>query len=326
MATTSARKKRAPRKSAAARPNPNRETAPWNLRPSGGLRILEAPALAQFDWLVHGFSTRVGGASTLESLRDGRKVTEQVLNLGFTEWDTRDRAIANREKFFAAVGAGKMRVAGLRQVHSDMVHRVDAQAAAQVEGPPQGDALVTRDPGVLLVIQTADCIPVLLADARQRAVAAIHAGWRGTGRRIVEKTLGRMHMEFGTRPEDVIAALGPGIGRCCYEVGADVAKEFHAQFAEAREWFEGSFDALAAGENDPNWLPWLTMRPPGHAPPAPRAYLDLIVANRAMLVRAGVPADNIFSSGYCSACRGDLFFSHRRERTTGRMMAAIGIR
>ena len=122
---------------------------------------------------------------------------------------------------------------------------------------------------MLLVVQTADCIPDPLADTKNRAVAAIHSGWRGTLRRIAEKTLGRMRMEFGTRPEDVIAALGPGIGRCCYEVGSDVAKEFHAQFPEAREWFDGPFDALAAGENDPNWLPWLTMRPPGHAPPPP---------------------------------------------------------
>jgi len=325
MVTSSARNKRAPRKTAPARANPNGQAAAWKIRPSGGLQILEAPALAQLDWLVHGFSTRRGGASALESLRDGRKAAEQVLNLGFTDWDTRDRVLGNREKFFAAFGAGKMRVAGLRQIHSDMVHRADAQATEQVEGPPQGDALVTRDPGVLLVVQTADCIPVLLADTRQRAVAAIHAGWRGTVKRIVEKTLGRMQMEFGTRPEDVVAVLGPGIGRCCYEVGSDVAKEFHAQFAEAREWFEGPFEALAAGENDPNWLPWLTMRPPGHAPPPLRAHLDLIAANRAMLVRTGVPAEKIFSSGYCTACRTDLFFSHRRERSTGRMMAAIGI-
>jgi len=135
-----------------------------------------------------------------------------------------------------------------------------------------------------------------------------------------------MRMEFGTRPEDVIAALGPGIGGCCYEVGHEVVKEFTAKFASAREWFTGPVDALENGDNDPNWLPWLTMRPPGHAPPAPRAHLDLIAANRAILAGAGVAPKNIFSSGFCTACRGDLFFSYRREHTTGRMMAAIGIR
>ena len=188
------------------------------------------------------------------------------------------------------------------------------------------DALITRQPGVLLVVQTADCVPILLADTRTRAVAAIHSGWRGTLRRIAEKTLGRMRIEFGTRPEHVIAAIGPAIGRCCYEVGSDVAREFHSQFSEAREWFDGPFDSLAAGENDPNWLPWLTMMPPGHQPPAPTVQLDLLAANRAILIGAGVPPQQIFSSDFCTACRTDLFFSYRRERITGRLMAAIGIR
>jgi polyphenol oxidase len=132
-------------------------------------------------------------------------------------------------------------------------------------------------------------------------------------------------MEFGTRPEDLIATLGPGIAQCCYEVGPEVAKEFQAQFPSAREWFEGPFDTLASGENDPNWLPWLTMMPPGHPPPPPRVRLDLIAANSAILAEAGVPPQRISSSGYCTACRKDLFFSYRRERTTGRLMAAIGM-
>jgi hypothetical protein len=123
----------------------------------------------------------------------------------------------------------------------------------------------------------------------------------------------------------VTAALGPGIGGCCYEVGHEVVKEFTAKFPNAREWFTGPIDALENGDNDPNWLPWLTMRPPGHAPPAPRAHLDLIAANRAILLGAGVAPKNITSSGFCTACRTDLFFSYRREHTTGRMMAAIGI-
>ncbi len=157
----------------------------------------------------------------------------------------------------------------LRQIHTDIVHRVDAAALSGKEAP-QADALVTRERGVLLAVQTADCIPILLADTKNRAVAAIHSGWRGTLRRIAEKTIGRMQMEFGTRPADLIAAIGPGIGGCCYEVGSQVAKEFESQFPEARDWFDGPFDALAAGENDPNWLPWLTMRPPGHPAPPPR--------------------------------------------------------
>ena len=299
--------------------------AMWRMRRARGLQILEAPAFAKLDWLVHGFSTRPGGVSELESLRDGRKSSEKALNLGFTDWDTREQVLANREKFFHAAGADKMRIVGMQQIHSDIVHRVDATASAGRDVPCKGDALITRERGVLLVVQTADCIPILLADTKRRAVAAIHAGWRGSVRRIAAKALGRMQMEFGTRPEDVIAALGPGIGQSCYEVGAEVAKEFHAQFPASREWFDGPFESLVADGNDPNWLPWLTMRPPGHQPPPPTAHLDLIAANRAILIAAGIPAAKVFSSDFCTGCRLDLFFSYRRERTTGRQMAAIGI-
>jgi copper oxidase (laccase) domain-containing protein len=135
-----------------------------------------------------------------------------------------------------------------------------------------------------------------------------------------------MQMDFGTEPADLIAAIGPGIGGCCYPVGSEVAKEFESQFPEAREWFDGPFDGLAAGENDPNWLPWLTMRPPGHPPRPPTVLLDLLAANRAILTKAGVPAGQISASGFCTGCRTDLFFSYRRERTTGRLMAVIGVR
>jgi polyphenol oxidase len=299
----------------------------WKLRRASGLQILEAPPFAKLPWLVHGFSTRPGGVSELpaatpEIARGPRKKSAPVLNLGFTDWDSRERVLENRKKFMHALGADNVRLVTLRQIHSDVVHRVSALPAE----PPQGDALFTREPRILLAIQTADCIPILLADTKQRAVAAIHSGWRGTLRRIAAKTLGRMQMEFGTCPEDVIAALGPGIGRCCYEVGEEVAKEFHAQFPAAREWFDGPFDALAGGENDPNWLPWLTMMPPGHQPPPPRVHLDLIAANRAILVDAGVSPARICSSGYCTACRTGLLFSYRRERATGRLIAAIALR
>jgi YfiH family protein len=293
------------------------------------LQILEAPAFTRFNWLVHGFSTRPGGASELKAVRDSLDTCENVLNLGLTDWDTRERVRDNREKFFRAIGASKMRVVALRQIHSDIVQVVDSANELQSgtdsrETALQGDALITREPGVLLIVQTADCVPILLADPKRRAIAAIHSGWRGTARRIAAKALGRMQMEFGTKPEDVVVALGPGIGQSCYEVGAEVAAEFQAQFPNARDWFDGPFDRLA--DSDPNWLPWLTMKPPGHQPPHPRVQLDLIAANRAILEAVGIPARNISSSGLCTACRGDLFFSFRKERTTGRMMAAIGIR
>jgi polyphenol oxidase len=291
---------------------PAKSAAAWHVKASGKVQTLQSAAFTKEDWLVHGFSTRLGGVS-----KGG------ALNLGFTDWDARENVAENRRCFFRAIGAEKMRPVALRQIHSDVILTIGA-GADNIE-PRTGDALITREPGVLLIAQTADCIPILLADPQTKSVAAIHSGWRGTLAGIAEKTIGRMRMELGARPENIIAAIGPGIGRCCYEVGGEVAQQFEARYAGAREWFEGPFDKLAAGENDPNWLPWLTMRPPGHAPPPLRVHLDLIAANRAILAAAGVRPANISASDSCTSCRTDLFFSYRRERATGRMMAAIGI-
>jgi polyphenol oxidase len=284
------------------------------------LEILELLPLTKFDWLVHGFSTRPGGASILESQQPGRPRTEKVLNLGYTDWDRRDRVEENRRRFATALGQANTPLVTLRQIHSDIAH-VISKAPAQ---PPKGDALATSTPGLLLAIQTADCIPILLVDPRHRAVAAIHAGWRGTLARVAAKMLGRMQMEFSTRPAEVLAAIGPGISQCCYEVGPDVVKEFAAQFPQARSWFEGPFDALASGE-DPNPLPWLTMMPPGHQPPPLRCHLDLKATNAALLIETGVSPKNIFTTDLCTSCRPDLFFSYRREKPTGRMISVIGI-
>src|SRR5581483_8499390 len=172
-------------------------------------------------------------------------------------------------------------------IHSDLVHVFSASAPAA----PQADASISRRAGLLLGIQTADCVPILLADPRRKIVAAVHAGWRGTLARIALKTLGRMRLEFGTNPEDVLAALGPAIGSCCYEVGPEVAQAFLGQFADAAQWFEGPFDRLSSGE-EPNPLPWLTMMPPGHEPPPERVQLDLRAANRRQLLDAGARPRN----------------------------------
>lgn len=286
----------------------------WKVRRSTGTEALLAEPLASIPWLVHGFSTRLGGDSSLCGVR--------ALNLGYTDWDSNEAVQRNRAKLQRAVGAEDMTLLAMRQIHSD-VSKVFSAAPSE---PAKADAAITKEPGLLLTVQTADCVPILLADCQKRVVAAVHAGWRGTLARITEKTLGRMRFEFGTRPGDVIAAIGPAIGRCCYEVGPEVAQAFAGQFPEAAKWFDGRFERLAMGE-EPNPLPWLTMMPPGHEPPPERVWLDLRAANRWQLENAGVAPGNIAVSPLCTACRTDLLFSYRREGAgTGRLMAAIGIR
>ena len=295
-------------------------TPMWRMTRVRNLQIIKAKPLEKFDWLVHGFSTRPGGSSVLDRPRSRERRHERVLNLGVTDWDTRENVEANRRDFIQAVGAKEFSIVTLRQIHSDLVHEI----APSLTEPPSGDALVSRMRGLLLAIQTADCIPILLVDPQHHVVAAVHAGWRGTLARIAAKTVGRMQMEFGANPENLLAALGPGIHQCCYEVGPGVVKEFAAQFPRACDWFGGPFDVMSSGE-DPNPLPWLTMMPPGHEPPPPRCNLDLYAANSAILVAAGLEPKNIFCSDLCTACRTDLLFSYRREGRTGRMMAVIGV-
>lgn len=298
----------------------------WALRRISGLEILAAKLLDSVPWVIHGFSTRKGGASRLNSVA--------ALNLGSTDWDSREVVTQNRSAFIHAVlnpksaskSPAKLRTAEslitLRQIHSDIVH---VFVESPVE-PPQGDAALCARSGLLLGIQTADCVPILLVDAHRRVVAAVHAGWRGTLARVVTKTLGRMRLEFSSQPENMMAALGPAIGPCCYEVGPEVAQAFSAQFERAAEWFEGPFERLYAGE-EPNPLPWLTMMPPGHEPPPERVRLDLRATNRWQLVDAGVNPRNIAVSALCTGCRTDLFFSYRQEGAgTGRMMSVIGMR
>ena len=248
-------------------------------------------------WIQHA-TRRCEQASRIRHARS--KPPESVLNLGFSEWDERASVEQNRRRFQKALGGRTMTLLALSQIHSDIIHVVRSAP----EHPLQGDALVTATPGLLLAVQTADCIPILLADPEHRIVAAIHAGWRGTLKRIAEKTVGRMRMLFGTRPENIIAALGPGIGRCCYEVGPEVVKEFASQFDDARDWFDGPYDALSSGE-DPNPLPWLTMIPPG-INRLRRRRRSIFTPRIADSRRRGRCCEKYLCERICTSCRTDL--------------------
>ena len=192
-----------------------------------GVQWLAVPGWDKINWLWHGFSTRLGGQSRAYCADD----EPGELNLGFTADDDRETVLRNRQLLVEALtGDPATPLVTLRQIHSTALVIAGPDDAARPQ-PRKGDGLMTDEPGLLLAIQTADCIPVLVADRKRRVVAAFHAGWRGTVKRIVEAGVGRMRLEFGCRPEDLVAAIGPGIGACCYAVGEEVLSSFESQFA-----------------------------------------------------------------------------------------------
>ena len=275
------------------------------------------PENLKFPWLIAGFSTRVGGSSRAYGKND--------LNLGFTQHDSRAAVERNRAAFLAKLGAKDKDkpwpIVTLRQVHSDLIHCVN--------GVPEhhlvGDGLITRTPGILLAIQTADCLPVILVDRKTRAVGVFHAGWRGTVKRIVEKGVGEMRKHFGTLAENVVAAIGPGVHDCCYNVGEEVRNKFESQFRYGQELFRETKEQDEVREKYP--LLFLTARAPGHSELPKKIWLDLVDANRRQLLDAGVAKKNISVSPLCTSCRVDMLFSYRAEKgKTGRLMGVAGVR
>jgi purine-nucleoside/S-methyl-5'-thioadenosine phosphorylase / adenosine deaminase len=271
--------------------------------------IVQVPSWNSYGWLRHGFSTREGGVSAVYG-RDS-------LNLGWTKEDDPALVAENRRRFYAASQgeAGEnagYRVVTLKQVHSAAIQPI-REGSGVFEGRLQtadgkavleGDGAVTDLPGVMLGVQTADCVPVLVADVNRRVVGAFHAGWRGTAARIVERGIEAMARGYGSRPEELIAAVGPSIGACCYAVGEEVRSGFEGQFGYAGELFKTVEDG--------------------------QMHLDLWEANRRQLLDAGVPQEAITVIGECTACAVSAgerkYFSHRAEHgSTGRMMSVIGL-
>lgn len=286
-------------------------------KPGSSIRTLQAASLKKLPWLVHGFSTRSGGFSTTYG--------GKTLNLGFTKDDVRENVGKNRNKLLLSIGAADTRkpwpLVSLRQIHSDVIHVV---RSAQT-GPLTGDGLITNVPGIALAVMTADCFPILLADKKNKVVGTFHAGWRGTVQRIAEKGLGIMRREFGTQPEDVLAAIGPGIQQCCYEVGDDLKDQFESQFAYGAGLFCEVKHYDAVHEKYP--LLFMNMRAPGHGDQCIKLHLNLREANRRQLLEVGVPQNQISALEQCTSCDTRQFYSHRAEKgRTGRMMALIGIK
>ena len=254
--------------------------------------VLRCEAWKALDWLIHGFSQRNGGSSTVYGPHE--------LNLGFTPEDDEGIVLKNRqwlvERLLGDKNSPGAELITLRQIHSAIVYRLD-------DGRPlePGDGMMTDRAGKLLAILTADCVPVLVVDQRKRVVASFHAGWRGTVQGIVQTGVAQMQSEFGSRAEDLSAAIGPCIRACCYKVGADVHGKFCGRFQYASELF-----VRDSAEN---------------------LRLDLVKANQRQLIDAGLSKANIHELGQCTSCHPEQFFSYRQSGgRTGRMMNVIGIR
>jgi YfiH family protein len=342
---------RSPRPPRPARQSSFARVAPEELAPPlpvprrapNGVEWLPIPGW-NLPWLLSGFSTRKGGLSRAYCAHPAPGKLDAPggeLNLGFTAADDRETVLANRRLLAEAVtGNAATPIIALKQIHSNLVlevTRADADQASRSDaarstsagpgrqGLRRADGHITAEPGLLLAVQTADCIPVLVADRRQRIVAAFHAGWRGTVKRIVETGIGRLRLVFGCRPQDLIAAIGPGASACCYSVGEEVLSEFESQFSYARELFHEVFSSDPVKTKYP--MLFLTQRAPGHSPIGPSLHVDLVEANRRQLLACGLSPRSIQVVGGCTQCQGELFFSHRASHGhAGRMMAVIGIR
>jgi len=243
---------------------------------------------------VNAFSTRLGGVSSLPL---------NALSLSYFKGDSKENTDENRRRFLKAINAEHASIITARQMHS--TERCTIESKQEADGPPlECDALISRLKGVLLGIQTADCLPILIADTRSGTVAAIHAGWRGTAGRITERTVSDLMLVHGVNPRDCVAALGPAACVDCYEVGEDVIERYKKEF--------GYWRNLLVNFKDNG-----------------KAHLDVRAANIQQLRFCGFGEDRMHSAEYCTMHQNDLFFSYRRESKgepsgVGRCLSVIG--
>jgi YfiH family protein len=193
------------------------------------------------------------------------------------------------------LGVPQGRLLTLRQVHGADVLVFEGDTRILTHPLPY-DAVITNKKRVALGISTADCLPILMIDKSKKVIAAVHAGWRGLWRGIIEKTVGEMIKAFESSPADIVAGIGPGIGPCCYEVGTDVVSLLQDSYVEAHQ-------VIQKREG--------------------RQYLDLSRTAQLELSAVGIPPENIETIPLCTSCREDLFFSYRRDGQTGRQLSFI---
>lgn len=250
--------------------------------------IVTLSKLSEIPYISHGF--------TLKKLDNG-----QDFNFNINQ---NIQPEENLKKLTQFIGNPACPVITCRQVHSNKIIRVNLiKSNPQEIREMEGDALITNQPNVIIAVLTADCLPILLLDKKQKSIGAIHAGRIGTMLSIVEEAIKQMKIHFGTRPENLIAGIGPGIKKCCYEVDKTTALFFKKNFPYS--------DRIIAS----------------HDRNSSKFTIDLFEANLQQLIGNGVPKKNITSLGQCSSCKNDLFFSYRADKNnTGRMLGFIMLR
>lgn len=242
---------------------------------------------------AHGFSTRLGGVSPAPM---------DSLNLGANRGDDPANVRENFVRFCAAIGTDVNALVKNHQIHSDIIRpvtRADIMPSPETPGSFEADGLITGEPGVCLTIFSGDCIPVLLYDPAARCAAAVHAGWRGTAIGAAARAVEAMVRDYGCKPERILAAIGPGIGPCCFETHADVPDGLRSRLGKDAEPF---------------------IRP---LPKAGKFSVDLKGANARWLERSGVLRPHIAVCSACTACRLDEFWSHRLQGSQRGSMAAM---
>ncbi|WP_129596417.1 peptidoglycan editing factor PgeF [Anaerophilus nitritogenes] len=258
-----------------------------------GVVFFTIPSFEKTKLVKHGFSSKIGGVS---------KGSYESLNLGFKTNDLKENVENNYKKITKALDLSIQNLVFSDQVHKDHIKIVTkkdcGKGIIKESDIKEIDALITNEKNVALTTVFADCVPIFLLDPVKKVIALAHAGWRGTALKIAKKTVEKMIQVYQTNPKDCLAAIGPSIGRCCYEVDEGVIKEFNKEFTNVDEF------VFSKGNG--------------------KYMLDLWKANQSTLKEIGLLERNITISNICSMCNSEIFFSYRKdEGITGRMAAII---
>jgi len=264
----------------------------YEIKSKGSLDVMQFKAFGEYDFVLHGFSTRKGGVSI---------APYESLNMGFKTGDQRQSVLENLVRFTKALEIDGKQVVFSEQVHEGTVRVVTGEDAGKGVTIPWEcggvDALITNQVGIPLMTYYADCVPLFFLDPQRRVVGLAHAGWPGTALKIGKKTVEQMMEVYGCHPGEIKVGIGPSIGPCCFEVSSDVIQKFNENFTQLERF------VISRGQG--------------------KYLVDLWEANIIALEDIGVSRRNIEKSELCTCCREDLFFSYRRDQETGRMAAMI---